>query len=257
MPSKNGFQLTEGDREILTWVYQCQLVTIDHLGALTGRSRRALNRRLLGLSQREYLYRKRDFFYDKYTYTINNAAIPVLSEQGIASAEAIILHSRRLRENKPLFRNHELMLSDIHVSLILASRGSPIELALWKQGRGELKDSVTVFEEEKPEKLPVEPDAFFVLEDTRQPTNRAAFFLEADRSTTTNQRFKKKIRAYEAYFRQGLHTEKYGIRSARVLTLTLREARALNLCAASRDVLPSGVGKFYYFAPVQSATRLM
>lgn len=122
----------------------------------------------------------------------------------------------------PLFRNHELMLSDIHVSLVLASRGSSIKLALWKQGRGELKDSVTVFEEEEQKKLPVEPDAFFVLEDTRRPASPAAFFLEADRSTTTNQRFKKKIRAYQAYFKQGLHTEKYGIRSARVLTISGR-----------------------------------
>jgi len=69
MPSKGGFQLTVGDIEILSWVYQCRLVTIDHLLALTGRTQTRINRRLLGLVKHGYLYRKRATPFDKYVYT--------------------------------------------------------------------------------------------------------------------------------------------------------------------------------------------
>ena len=250
MPSrslKRGFQLTEGDVEILTHVYQLRLSTIDHLVALTGRPRFALNRRLLKLTENKYLYCKRRRF-DKYIYTINRAAGSILVERGVASLEVVNLRVR-LHELTDLFLSHALMLTDIHVVLKLVSRESPIELVEWREGKG-LYESVTVHEAGEWVKLPVRPDAFFTLQDTSRPEERdpMGFFLEADRSTTTNKRFQKKIKGYSAYFEQGRYTEKYGFKGARVVTVTLTEARAVNLCVASREVLPSKDAKFYYFA---------
>jgi len=71
--------------------------------------------------------------------------------------------------------------------------------------------------------------------------------MEADRSTTTHERFLKKVKAYWHYFQQGLHTKKYGISTFRVVTFTLTEERAKNLCAAAKSVLPSQAQKFYLF----------
>lgn len=248
MPShslKRGFQLTEGDVEILTHVYQLRLSTIDHLVALTGRPRFALNRRLLKLTENKYLYCKRRRF-EKYVYTINRAAGSILVERGIASPEVVNLRVR-LHELTDLFLSHALMLTDIHVVLKLVSRESPIKLVEWREGK-ELYESVTVYEAGERVKLPVRPDAFFTLQDTRREGyDLMGFFLEADRSTTTNKRFQKKIKGYSAYFEQGRYTEKYGFKGARVVTVTLTEARAVNLCAASREVLPSGNARFYYF----------
>jgi hypothetical protein len=175
-----------------------------------------------------------------------------LVEQGVASKEDIDLQARRLREIKELFLKHALMLTDIHVCLELGARVSPIKLIEWREGK-ELYDSAMVYEEGERKKSPVRPDAFLTLEDTRRPEgkNQAYFLLEADRSTVTNKRFQRKIKAYAAYFEQELHTERYGIKSARVVTVTLTEARALNLCKAAREVVAEGDQKFYYFAPVE------
>ena len=255
MPKKRGFQLTEGDIEILMWVYRLRLATVEHLEVLTGRSKRPLNTRLMKLTENGYLYRRRSDLHEKYIYTIDKEAGPVLVERGIASPEIINLRVR-LHELTNLFLKHALMLTDIHVTLELASRNNHIKLREWREGN-ELHDKVGFVEYDDGKriewKLPVRPDAFFMLEDTNQPSgrNRSYFFVEADRSTTTNKRFQRKVRAYWHYYRQGLHTKKYKIKGFRVLTITLTEARALNLCKASCEVLPSGQGMFYYFTSMQ------
>jgi uroporphyrinogen-III synthase len=55
MPAKNGFELQDGDVELLHCVFRLRLATIDHLAALSGRSVRALWGRLLKLKERRYL----------------------------------------------------------------------------------------------------------------------------------------------------------------------------------------------------------
>ncbi len=248
--SKSGLRLTSGDVEILTWVYQLRLSTIEHLVALTGRERTRVNRRLVRMLERKYLYRRRSSVYDKYVYTLNKQAIPILMEQGVTPTETFSVEVKRLREFKDLFLKHALMLTDIHTTLELASRHSPIKLIDWREGKTRVWDTVWVYEKGERKKKPVRPDAFLTLEDTRRPEgqNRRHIFLEADRSTTNNERFQKKIKAYHAYIDQGLHTKKYGIKSPRVVTITRTEARAVNLCAASREVLPSKDAQFYYYA---------
>lgn len=103
--------------------------------------------------------------------------------------------------------------------------------------------------------MPIRPDAFFSLEltDVPAPQNKARFFLEADRSTTSNKRFQEKIIGFWRYFETGGHTEKYKIKSFRVLTVTLTEERAVNLCRAAREVLPTSACKYYQFASLGKA----
>lgn len=247
MPAKRRFRLTDRDIEILTHVYNCRLVTIDHLVALTGRERRRVNNRLVRLTEHKYLYRVRQPL-QKYIYTINHAAVPVLVEQGLAPKELLDLRVR-LREMSELFLKHSLMVVDIHVTLALASETSHIKLIEWTQGH-ELYDSVVVRDRGKQGKLSVRPDAYFVLEDTRRPqgSNRAYFFLEADRSTSTHQRFQRKVIGYWHYHQQGLCTQHYGMKNFRVIILTITQARAENLCLAAGEVLPPGIGGSYYFA---------
>ncbi len=252
---KRGFRLVEGDVEILTYIYQLRFATNDHLMALTGRIQRRLNYRLEKLAKNKYLYRRRNSNYDKYIYTLNKKAAPLLVEQGVATPEILKLRVR-LGELKELFLKHALMLSDIHTTLLLASRNSPIKLVDWREGKTDVYDSVTVMEKGERVRYPVRPDAFFTLHNTRRKEgeNRSHFFLEADRSTTIHERFQRKIIGYDHYYQQGKHTKKYGIQGFQVVTLTLTEARALNLCKASGDVLPKGEGQFYLFAPVKYFT---
>lgn len=141
------------------------------------------------------------------------------------------------------------MVVDFHTALAVATKNGPVKLVAWKEGRS-LWDSVSVRIDGARERLPVRPDAFFTLEDTTRPSgqNQVHFFLEADRSTTTHQRFQRKLTAYWHYFQEGSHTAKHGIRTFRVATVTLTPDRAKNLCAAAAEILPSPARKFYLFA---------
>ena len=98
------------------------------------------------------------------------------------------------------------------------------------------------------------PDAFFGLEDSRRPegANRTHFALEADRSTTSHRQFKDKLRAYWNYIDQGLHAKKFGVRGFRILTVTLTEARARNLCTLAASVIPERGRKYFLFAPLKN-----
>lgn len=246
MPTLNGFQLIDKDIEILRYVYSYRLLQIDHLIILTERPHKRLHRRLLKLIEHKYLARI-ILPNEKHIYVLGVAGVHVLVEQGIAPKELADFRLRH-RELKPLFLRHTLMVVEVHVALELASRASPIKLVAWKQGQ-ELFDYVRVEDKGEDQRLPVRPDGFFTLEDTTRPPgeNRVHFMLEADRSTTTHERFLKKVQAYWHYFHQGLHTKKYGIRTFRVATVTMTDARATNLCAAAETILLTQARKFYMF----------
>jgi hypothetical protein len=246
MPAVNGFQLTERDVEVFVSVYEHRFATIDHLIALTNRTHKRLHRRILKLVERKYLSRL-VLPMRKHIYTLGRAAIPVLVERGTAPKDLMDARLRQ-QELKELFLNHAMMIVDVHTALTLATRRSNIKLVAWKEGQ-ELFDSVTIREQGRAFRIPVRPDAFFTLEDSTRPPgkNRVHFMLEADRSTTTHERFLKKVKGYWHYFQQGLHTKKYGITTFRVATFTITDERALNLCAAVDSVLPVPARKFYLF----------
>jgi len=236
----SGFQLTGGDIQILKLLFEYRILRIDHLIALTERHHKAIHRRLFKLIEQRYVSRIK-LPGQKHLYTIGKEAVPVLVQHGIDARP----YSHELKE---LFLKHFLMIVDIHTALALATRGSPIKLAAWKQG-DELHDSVTIRSHGEEQRIPVWPDAFFTLEDTRRPPgkNRVHFFLEADRSTTAHERFQKKLTGYLHYHDQKLHTKKYGINTFRVVTLTLTKERASNLCQLAETVIPAPARKYYLF----------
>ncbi len=121
-----------------------------------------------------------------------------------------------------------------------------------REGR-KLWDSVSFADHAGMNKLPVRADAMFTLEDVRRPAgaNRINYFLEADRSTATQTRFRDKIRAYWHYREQGLHAKKFEIKAFRVLTVTLTKKRADNLCKLAASLLPEGGRKYYFFTSLQ------
>jgi hypothetical protein len=246
-----GFVFTRGDIEILKMIYQHRFLRREHISALTGRPLKRLHRRLFKLLGNGYLTSIR-LPQRKHIYALGRAALPVLVEQGTASP-ALVTERLRAHELKELFLKHEMMIVHIHVLLSLAGRKSVLKLIDWREGR-ELHDSVTVADYDGLTKLPIRPDAFFTLEDSRRlpGANRASFFLEADRSTATQIRLKDKIRAYWHYLEQGLHVSKFDIKNFRVLTVTLTAARARNLCELAASLLPQAAKKYYLFTSVEN-----
>jgi hypothetical protein len=94
-------------------------------------------------------------------------------------------------------------------------------------------------------RLGVEPDRVFGLRFPQLPENRqrAFFFLEADRGTMPVARkgleqtsFLRKLLAYEATWRERIHTSHLGIPNFRVLTVTSGRQRMQHLLSACQSL---------------------
>jgi hypothetical protein len=241
-------KLQDSDRNILRLCHDLRFATIDHLIALTGRIRQALNVRILQLAAEKYLYRIT--FPNpnhKHIYTVGTAGFQYLAHQGIIPIDDVPARFRA-NELKPLFLDHTLFVSDIHATLLLASRNSHLELADWQEGKG-IYDDVTYYDGGKKVRLPVCPDGFFTLRNTNrpEPTNRLSFAIEADRSTTTRRTFDDKLRAYCNYLEQKKQETKFNVRWFRVVTITLTQARAESLRMLARESVPDRLQKFFLF----------
>jgi|GEM_PF-1550297 len=235
--------IRDTDYDILRYCHELRFCTIDHLAALTGRQRQALNLRLNQLIAEKYIHRYR--FPNpnhKHIYSIGSQGYRHLAFHGAIRLEDVPARLRTA-ELKPLFLDHTLLVTDIHVTLILASRNSPKRLVEWREGK-ELYESVTFFANSKKKRLPVCPDAFFQIEENGR---RLAYALEADRGTTTRRTFEDKINAYWRFLDQNRQVKAYAVKWFRVITVTLTRARADGLAESASDLLPEKYKKYFLF----------
>lgn len=146
----------------------------------------------------------------------------------------------RNRDVKSLHLMHGLMISDFYAVLQSVLSGIDATLLSWLQ-QETIKDYVKV----DGKNAPVNPDAFFII--NKEKSN--PFFLEADRSTMTDERFLKKMSAYWQWWKAGGHERKFRIKNFRVLTITKSEARKENLRKITRQADPVGRGsEMFLFA---------
>lgn len=120
------FQFTDRDAEIVHYVYQLRVATLDHLAALTNRSHKTLERRLPKLRERRYLRRLKPRPH-KGLYLIGPESVQVLITGGYAPQE---LAEKRLREKewKDLSLPHLLLVASIHAKLLILCERSQVEL---------------------------------------------------------------------------------------------------------------------------------
>jgi hypothetical protein len=253
MPAKDGFELQDQDIELLHYVFQLRLGTIDHLAALSGRSVRALWGRLHKLKERRYLSTVARLM-QKQVYAIGSGAVPVLIEHGYALLD---FSERRLRHHElsEIGIRHSLFVADIHARLLLATRNGSIALTDWHEGSA-LWDT-TQAREGEPE-IPIRPDAYFILKHTERPEgrNKVHVFLEADRSTMAHSRMATKIAGYLAYYEQGRHARKYpGMQAFLVATVTQTRSRARELQKDLHPLIPHAAWRdAYLFIPFEDLT---
>jgi hypothetical protein len=130
---------------------------------------------------------------------------------------------------------HQTMITNFRIAITLATRErSDLRLVFFKPEGLTLRDRVTVAIDHRRQTLSISPDGFLGLQFPELPEgrNRAFFFLEADRSTMTRERFVEKLLGYWEWYSQGGHTRKHGIRNFRVLTVTKSEERMASLLQA-------------------------
>jgi hypothetical protein len=243
MSTKNGFQLQDQDIELLHFVYQLRIATMDQIAELSGRSVRALWGRLLKLKQRRYLASVARFM-QKHVYAIGSEGVPVLIEHGYAPKD---FAKRRLRHHEltEIGIRHSLFIADIHTRLLLLTKTGSLKLTHWEEG-STLWDTVAGSDESL---IPIRPDAYFVLTHAGRQDGKNTFhvFLEADRSTMSHERMAAKVNGYVAYYDQRLHTRKYpSMRSFLIATVTETRSRAEGLRKDLHPLIPRSAARDAY-----------
>lgn len=262
-PPKRPITLTDRDREIIQLVHRHRFLRSIHLPGLIGGSTQQLLRRLQFLYHSGYLERPRAQI-DYYTkggsrpivYGLGNKAASLLT-----SENQIPRYKRRWGERNRsagrVFLEHALLVSDVLVSIEMACQRSAVARFLSEDDLQRQIPGFTSFRWQVKIKgglkLGVVPDRVFALElGPPSSTDRAYFFLEADRGTMPITRkklaqtsFFRKLLAYEATWKQSIHTARFGFHRFRVFTVTKSEVRLFGIKTAAAS-LEHGRGLFVF-----------
>lgn len=265
--------LTNRDREIIRQVYLFRLMTREEIElllfppskgqdhpTLTSRCRK----RLSLLYQHGYLERipvpiGPGLWAWKPVYRLAEKGAEIIArELGTPIARLDYWGKAFDKDHRPtdiglLFIEHSLAINDIRIAIMKETHSHNFRLEKWiddTQLRSqEMKDYVTVMTPSIHLKVAVIPDAYFIL---NLGDRRAHFFLELDRATMSNKRWKTKILAYKAYVATGRYQKRYQTKSLRVLTVTTTRERLANLKKTTQD---AGGGKLFWFTTFHQATR--
>lgn len=158
-----------------------------------------------------------------------------------------------------LFLEHAVLIADIMVAFELACR-SRSDVRLLDGEQLPLPENAREQDElfhwrvtlGRRQQVGVVPDRVFALEFTQSDQPPAYFFLEADRATmpVTRQNlsrssFQRKLLAYHATWKQGLHKTRFGFPRFRVLTVTTSAERMQSMIDACSE-LEGGHGLFLF-----------
>ncbi len=212
------------------------------------RSGTNLDRRLSKLFHHGYLHRTRTELGGEVYYAMSTKGVQLLAEKQIPLPLSVDWEERN-RIVKRQYIEHAVMVACFHTALLLGTREHPsLQIHHYEREGKDLKA-----EWRKAEKrIYVNPDAFFILQDTTQPEGRqrTAYFLEADRSTMPLPRLLEKYVRYSQMYAARIHQEAFGIPNFRVLTVTKSKERASNilkLAAADDSPIPQDYRNFFYF----------
>jgi hypothetical protein len=247
-----NFVLQPRDIDILKSLTDYRFLTTPQILALHPGGERNLQRRLQKLFHNGFVHRPpQQLSYVRpqghMIYALGDRGADLLAEQ-VGFERGKIDWGTKNREVKERYILHTLMISQVRAVLTLAlNNHSQAILSKWLQG-AELKDYVEV----DGKNIPLVPDAFFTIEDAQSMMH---FFLEADRSTMTTQRFLRKMKSYWEWWKEGGHSEKYGIKAFRVLTIVKTQKRKESLREIAKKADDSEKGSMmFWFASEEDYT---
>jgi len=259
-------QLTERDHTILRLVHRNRFLRSSHIVPLVGGSSQQILRRLQLLYHHGYLERPRaqlEYYHRggsrQIVYGLGDKGVALLNQEPGTAIRPLRWSEKNRSVGRP-FLAHALLVSDVMVALELACRQ--------RSGIRLLTDTTLPLTGQagrpRPFKwkvpmnsgltLGIIPDRVFALESDGSSPERgpAFFFLEADRGTVpvvrknlSQSSFYRKLLAYEATWKQGLHRSLFGFHRFRVLTVTTSAARVKSLVEACSK-LKSGHGLFLF-----------
>jgi hypothetical protein len=230
--------LTDRDREILKCVHRHRFLRSHHIIALTTGSRQQTLRRLQRLYHHGYLDRPRcqiDYYQSgsrRMVYGLGNKGAAWLKRELLLPYHQ--LDWKRTNHVGKVFLEHTLLTAEVMVAVELACRNR-LDVRLLTIGdlnSPKLREPL----QWRVNRASVIPDKVFGLE---YGGKQCWYFLEADRATmpVTRRDFKqtsvqRKLLAYEATWKQGIHERVSGIHRFRVLTVTTDSERVRKMIEA-------------------------
>lgn len=269
-------QLTDRDVAILRALEQHRFLTTDHLLALTRTSsRQGLTRRLRDLYDAKYIDRPRAqmlslAYAEKrpMVYALGNEGAELLSNR-FQMPLPDVYWTEKNRRVKEKFVEHTLGISDFMVAMELACRNAGNIKIITKEdilatapeatrrARHPFRWQTRIHWNDQWHEIAIVPDIIFGLHytDKLEGKNKAYFFAEIDRGTmpvtrrdTGQTSFARKLHSYADTFERKLHTERFGVKNFRVLTVTTSIERVETMKAAFQSEItekaPAGLFLF-------------
>ena len=272
----NTIQLTERDVDILLALEKYRFLTTDHLLVLTGTtSKQGITRRLRELFDAKYVDRpKAQMHAMAYSekrpmvYALGNVGADLLSNR-FQLRLPDVYWTEKNRRVKEKFVEHTLGIADFMVAMEIECREAGNKRVIFRdeilatapehtrRKRDPFRWQTRINWNNEWHDIAIVPDAVFGIEYTDKPEgkNKAYFFVEIDRGTMPILRrdirqtsFARKMHSYADTFERKLHTENFGIKNFRVLTVTTSKERIETMMGAFEseiaDVAPAGMFLF-------------
>ncbi|MBM3708371.1 MAG: hypothetical protein FJW69_08575 [Actinobacteria bacterium] len=233
--------LTDRDKRIIEDVYQLRFLTRDQIKQLEFEdgSMTACQRRLSLLYHNKYLSAVHKpiltgYGSSKRVYCLAKKGADLISHLYSEKEARQIKWSEKYNKVEPFFIEHALALNDVRIAFIKAALGSK-EYDLFWYTESEVKSWKEKVDdpENSGKTLAITPDAFLYLLGKKK---NAYYFLEIDRSTESNRRWRDKIRGYVEYVKSGKYMARFKTEALRVLTVSKSDQRVANLIKTTQSV---------------------
>lgn len=166
-------------------------------------------------------------------YSLGKKAVEIVAENSGVDITSVKQDRRNTRRLKPFSIHHILAVNDFRIAFKQGARKrKEVEFKRWIPEK-ELLDEYETRIDGKKKKRRFKPDGYgrYLYQDKLY-----SFFLEMDRSTQTNKTFQGKIKRYLNYKRSGRYSERFGVRSFKLLVVTTTQKRLANLKEATEEV---------------------
>ncbi|MHB8276742.1 MAG: replication-relaxation family protein [Candidatus Humimicrobiaceae bacterium] len=234
-------RLTDRDKRIVEAVYQLRFLTRDQIKLLEfgEGSMTACQRGLSLLYHNGYLSAVHKpiptgYGSSKRVYCLSKKGAGLIAHLYSEEEAREIKWNEKLNKVEPFFIEHTLAINDVKIAFLKAVLETKEYELFWfnEQEVKAWKEKVDD-PENSGKTLPITPDAFLYLIGKNK---KAYYFLEVDRATESNCRWRDKIKGYVEYVKSGKYQAKFKTEALRVLTISTSKERIANLIKTTQSV---------------------
>jgi len=234
-------RLTDRDKRIVEAVYRMRFLTSEQIkywlfeeGSIT-----ACRRRLSFLFHNGYLAdaskpKSAGYGSSKRIYCLSKKGAALISHLYGEQEAKQIKWNEKQNKVEHFFIEHTLAINDIWIAFSKAVVATNNYDLIWfKESEVKSWKEKVVDPENTGKTLAITPDAFLYLTGNDKKAN---YFLEVDRATESNRRWRDKVRGYVEFVYSRKYYDKFKSESLRILTVTTSPERLTNLMKTTKNV---------------------